>query len=98
MVAALQFFMGSDEKEEDSDSEAEVAKNLLSHLNLTTVIQNLIFMRVIEWKRHYQGSWYGRSSEQEVPKARKTNGKSQEDFEGSNYIPLVLLVVKSRDQ
>ena len=48
MVAALQFFMGSDEKEEDSDSEAEVAKNLLSHLNLTTVIQNLIFMRVIE--------------------------------------------------
>ena len=36
------------EKEEDSDSEAEVAKNLLSHLNLTTVIQNLIFMRVIE--------------------------------------------------
>lgn len=26
MVAALQFFMGSDEKEEESDSEAEVGK------------------------------------------------------------------------
>jgi hypothetical protein len=40
--------MGSDEKEEDSDSEAEVAKKLLSNVNLRTVIQNLIFMRVIE--------------------------------------------------
>ena len=51
MVAALQFFMGSDEKEEDSDSEAEVAKNLLSHLNLTTVIQNLIFI-LAKYKSH----------------------------------------------
>jgi hypothetical protein len=37
MVAALQFFMGSDEKEEDSDSDAEVAKKFLSNLNFTTV-------------------------------------------------------------
>jgi hypothetical protein len=29
MVAALQFFMGSDEKEEDSDSDEEVAKKFL---------------------------------------------------------------------
>lgn len=84
MVTALQFFMGSDANHDDSESEGEVSLICSVQRNIVVTVNTLQYYYFIflEWKRSYQRSWYGSTRKQEVPKARKTNGKSQEDFEG----------------